>query len=427
MSVSDPESWARLRLAQGESTIPTLELKGSVGQTTLTVGQSPGCDWVVRAPGVAPVHFSLHWDGRTLRIADVYGAGGVRADGEAVGAQWRVLSGRVRVDFGKAAIVVEAAAAAYVDTTADPTPLPPIHPPSSHPPPAAGSQRPGSKATLLGVAPVDPTLAAARTHSSAPPAAADESPATESFRPRRPGDSNRPAKPTLLGLSSVPPGPQPSTGSGRPPAAANSLSSATLLGFGPDEAKAESKPSERPEAKAGGLASEQRTVLGFPALSKPSQPPPAEQVSPAASDGAASAVARAPMQSVATPSGMRPRDPQLSAPPPSEAPQAPPAAEPAPEAPRSAAPAASPRVPQAVLIGREGAAAPASGQAAQPLEPHDDDYDPDARYSDAPTRMRNPALLESRRSPRRMPWRYVGVGVLTLAAYFAWLYLLDHL
>jgi hypothetical protein len=49
------------------------------------------------------------------------------------------------------------------------------------------------------------------------------------------------------------------------------------------------------------------------------------------------------------------------------------------------------------------------------------------RYSDAPTRMRDPGALDSKRPKRRFPWRYVGVGALTAVAYFAWLYLLDHL
>ena len=67
MSSADSESWARLRLVQGESAAQVWELVASAGQTTLTVGLSPGCHWVVREEGVAPIHFSLHWDGATLR------------------------------------------------------------------------------------------------------------------------------------------------------------------------------------------------------------------------------------------------------------------------------------------------------------------------------------------------------------------------
>jgi hypothetical protein len=49
------------------------------------------------------------------------------------------------------------------------------------------------------------------------------------------------------------------------------------------------------------------------------------------------------------------------------------------------------------------------------------------RMSDIPTQMRDAASFESRRPRRGFPWRYVGVLVLTSVAYFAWLYLLDHL
>jgi hypothetical protein len=41
--------------------------------------------------------------------------------------------------------------------------------------------------------------------------------------------------------------------------------------------------------------------------------------------------------------------------------------------------------------------------------------------------MRDPATLEVGRVKLTFSWRAAGVGALTLAAYFAWLYLLDHL
>jgi hypothetical protein len=56
--------------------------------------------------------------------------------------------------------------------------------------------------------------------------------------------------------------------------------------------------------------------------------------------------------------------------------------------------------------------------------PSGDEYE---RYSDAPTTMRDAPSLDSRRAREPFPWRYVGIGLLTAAAYFAWLYLLDHL
>jgi hypothetical protein len=54
--------------------------------------------------------------------------------------------------------------------------------------------------------------------------------------------------------------------------------------------------------------------------------------------------------------------------------------------------------------------------------------DREERLSDIPTQMRDPTTFESRRPARSgFPWRYVGVLALTGAAYFAWLYLLDHM
>ena len=78
----------------------------------------------------------------------------------------------------------------------------------------------------------------------------------------------------------------------------------------------------------------------------------------------------------------------------------------------------------AVLVepGKSGAPAaePEGTHAARPSS----DYE---RYSDAPTTMRDAASLDSRSPREPFPWRYVGIGLLTAAAYFAWLYLLDHL
>jgi hypothetical protein len=54
-------------------------------------------------------------------------------------------------------------------------------------------------------------------------------------------------------------------------------------------------------------------------------------------------------------------------------------------------------------------------------------WDGGERLSDMPTQMRDPAFFEARRPNREFPWRYLGVLVLTAVAYFAWLYLLDHI
>ncbi len=393
MSAGDPESWARLRLAQGESKASTLELSNTQGSITLTVGQSPGCDWVVRELGVAPVHFSLHWDGAVLRIADVYGAGGVRADGVLVGAQWRALSGRVRVEFGKAAIVVETPSPGYAAVPVSDS-LPPM---SADP--RRGSARPQTKATLLGVAPIDaaslpPHMRAAATQDEA----------------QVPSAGPRSHKPTLLGIAdSVPPpsvsasAPSPSAPPG-PHSSSPPSANPTLMGIGIG-------PIPAGRRVGGGSLSDddQRTIQGFAIGGQPhemrdrrvtqqghpSDPAPPAHTPPApalASPTGTPAASQRPAASVGnaqqggwheTPGDQSPDDGR----------------------------AARDPTPQAVLVDEGPAASPG----------------PSERYSDAPTRMRDPGALGSKRPKRRFPWRYLGVGVLTAAAYFAWLYLLDHL
>jgi predicted component of type VI protein secretion system len=411
MSAGDPESWARLRLAQGESTALTLELSSSLGTTTLTVGQSPGCDWIVREAGVAPVHFSLHWDGSVLRIADVYGAGGVRADGVLVGAQWRALTGRVRVDFGKAAIVVESAAQARASGPGnDPTPLPPMG--SATP---RGSVRPIAKATLLGVAPIDAATlpphmrgVVAQDEAEAPPALRSHKPTLLGISDSLPPSSAGPSAPP-----SVRPRAEESGTQGKPPSGL-SPGNATLMGVGLG-------PGLMGRRVGGGSLSDddQRTIQGFPVgghqpetrseAPSASQPPGASEYRDVRerrstqqghpSDPAPPARA-ASLPPIANPSGT-PSGSYRPAPPASAS------ARPAPqggwhETPRDHAPDAPPRsegrnpVPQAVLVGDQAAAGGAAGRGRA------------ERYSDAPTRMREPGTLDSKRPKRRFPWRYVG-------------------
>jgi hypothetical protein len=97
---------------------------------------------------------------------------------------------------------------------------------------------------------------------------------------------------------------------------------------------------------------------------------------------------------------------------------------------RQVASATAATVPQAVLTGQAPIPrsdpprtnTPRSGQpAAQAGQARSD------RFSDAPTQMRDPATIASRRPRGSFPWAYVGIAALTAVAYFAWLYLLDHL
>jgi hypothetical protein len=85
--------------------------------------------------------------------------------------------------------------------------------------------------------------------------------------------------------------------------------------------------------------------------------------------------------------------------------------------------------PMAVLVEpppAEPHARPLDDEATYAARPSADSADFE-RYSDAPTTMRDAPSLDSRRVREPFPWRYVGIGLLTAAAYFAWLYLLDHL
>jgi hypothetical protein len=481
MSSADNESWARLRLVQGESSAQVWELVASAGQTTLTVGSSPGCHWVVREEGVAPIHFSLHWDGSTLRIADTYGAGDVRVDGGVIGPQWRPLNGRLRIDFGKGAIVVEASAATRSDAPHPLDPKPGSKPPSQQP----GAPK-GMKATLVGVSPgsapvstktaveIAPVSAAPQAHASTPP--------SDSFRPKRPSDSQRSPKPTLVGmnamtqLSSQPPAPgsspapAPSASApsaagkpapGAPVEAAKSsagtsarggLPTGTLMGFNVQDV-ALSGPSGSQRVGGASLAdADQRTIQGFPSVGgAQSAPPQAAQIgrrvtqqgvvseAPGVTPGA---VARAPVRTISS------QPPGSSAPSSQPPPSRPPSGRPADphgkvfqEVPAESSPSG---VPQAVLTGRPTSSTPppfaapvprTSSSQPPPLRNSGAPRSsvppapgrPRERFSDAPSGPHPPAAMEPGPQKTAFPWPYVGIALLTALAYLAWLYLLDHL
>jgi len=234
--------WARLRLVEGRSNAELWEFVGARGQTLLTVGSSPSCSWLVQEAGVAPIHFSLHWDGSSLSIADTHGVGRLQLDGAPVGPTWRRISGRARIDFGNAAMVVE--------TSGSQSPLP-----------AEIPARPVPKGTLLGVAPAStrqqaqtPIMASVPSKPAAavePSATSDASRKTDpgpgAFVPKRP-DSTRAPKPTLLGMAQtpVPPSNQAAPPSTTPPP--QRVGGASLAG------------------------SDERTIKGFPTVAAPAKP-----------------------------------------------------------------------------------------------------------------------------------------------------------
>ncbi len=470
MSASDAEAWARLRLVQGRSNAELWELVHALGHSMLTVGAGPGCSWTVQESGVAPVHFSLHWDGAALRIADTYGVGNLRVDGAPVFAEWRLISGRARIDFGQAAIVVETSAANGSDLghPLDREPLPPLS--DSRPAEARrASSRPvlhgevaahgnvgetaaraapkvsSPKATLLGVAPLTPhgapIIANVPNRATVPietPAAAPEE--RDSYRVKRPSDNVRAPKPTLLGMATQP-RPASAPGSAEPTAQAGSPTvtrpmNQTLHG-GTDVNSGQHAPSSSQHVGGASLTrGDQRTMHGFPAGGATgTQPGVTVSTGGSASGGSAGGSASS------VPPGRRETQRGVISAPPGGPPAAvmqmrvKPISDQAPSSTSSASssahgpagddasatevmdpgfsPYASGReVPQAVLLG-------GSPDAAYPGA-HDHLSDPDAEMHEA-------EHFESRRPRRPFPWHYVGLAALTALAYAAWLYLLDHL
>lgn len=418
MTASNAESWARLRLVQGESSTQKWELTATQGNATVTVGTSPDCTWVVQDEGVRAVHFSLHWDGRTLRIADVYSAGDVRVDGALLSSQWLPLLGRVRIEFGNAAMVAESASGAVI-SEASGSPFPEIvhdsTPPVPSARPSAAAPRSTVKGTLIGVAPntVLPSYlqapSPAGTSASEPPSAPASGQAGETSRPRAPAGS---LKATLVGGVAI---------GGAPAGVAKNKPNATLMGFNAAEVLrgvvgTPSVPvggSSVPDGPVGGL--DQRTVQGFPAVgsSGSSVPPASSPViagrrmtqkgvisrPPGVLEGA---VAHVPVRAVSEP------------------------------APGSAAQARIGSAWQEVPEADAFIAEPIEGEQPIPRPPRTPristaPWDIADRLSEIPTQMRDHAsFATSRRRRRGLRWHHVAVLLLTVTAYFAWLYLLDH-
>jgi hypothetical protein len=228
------------------------------------------------------------------------------------------------------------------------------------------------------------------------------------------------------GTPSGAPGP-----SGAPSGPRAGVPAGTLMGIGLAEAMASVQGREGQRVGGASLGDgDQRTIQGFPA-SGSSVPPPAGQPNntgrrvtqagmvsevPGVSPGA---VARAPVRAVSSPpSASGPTDSTGSR------------WQEVPGVSYTGELVDSGSVPQAVLMdARVATPVPPAPRSQHPSPPPQAYHGPRAdRFSDAPTQMRDPGAVESRR-PRRggFPWAYVGIAALTALAYFAWLYLLDHL
>lgn len=423
MTATNAESWARLRLVQGESSAQKWELLATQAHTTIMVGENSSCTWVVREEGVRPIHFSLHWDGSALRIADVYGAGDVRVDGVLVTSQWRPLIGRARIEFGKAAVVVETSGGVALGSAP-----PAAQPFAAEAEPKRASARPSRnpKGTLIGVVPstVVPghlQAPAAPQAPTAPPAESRPSsiaaPSGEASRPRNEHSS---LKATLVGGAGM----LGAGGSAKPKPKHN----ATLVGFKAGEVlrgvvvSPSSPPGGQPVTGGSLGEADQRTVQGFPvgeASSSSVPPSPSSSIAgrrrtqqgvisrpPGVLEGA---VTHAPVRTVSS---------------------GPPVAEPG--ASIGSAWQEIPEVTAEPLAPYEEPPQPAAEEPVVPRAPRTPrvsatGWDIGERLSEIPTQMRDQtSFATARRRRRGFPWRYVGVLLLTGVAYFAWLYLLDH-
>jgi hypothetical protein len=398
MGSGSAEAWARLRLIQGHSSAQAWELVASRGQTTLTVGSGAEAAWQVHEEAVKPVHFSLHWDGVMLRIADLQRSGDVRVDGAPVGTGWHPITGHARIEFGRAVMMADTSTPRAGDSE---------HPlePGSVPPsgsfaaePASGAMPRLHKATLLGVAASDLPPPPAGAYGAAVHVAASERPLagalpserppasiqpgtgeppygmerspTGGFRVARPTDSERVRKATLMGavISVPPPAPVPSDMI-KPSTPPRGLSTGTLMGVvNPlDVRMSRLTPS-------GDGSGEVRTFIGMP-LGDPNL---------------RNSIGSAPTQ-VDVPMPAQPPNQRIASSWHEDAGSARPSLPPEP--------------------GINGPSSIADSGARPPL----------------PGGLQPGAVRAGMGRPKRsFPLQYVGIVMLTGAAYFAWLYLLDH-
>jgi hypothetical protein len=98
-------------LLKGDSAGGLWDVSSDIPEARIAVGTDDRCGWVVRGAGVAPFHFELYWDGSQLWAGNSAGAPGVTVDGDPLG-EWRPITGRARIEFGRAAMLVEASEAA---------------------------------------------------------------------------------------------------------------------------------------------------------------------------------------------------------------------------------------------------------------------------------------------------------------------------
>ena len=111
-SAPTPTHWARVQVVAGNTGAGMWDLSSQLPEARVTVGSGQEAGWNVQGEGVQPVHFELYWDGKSLWVGPPL-AGNLTVDGERVQA-WRQLAGRCRLEFGRAAMMIESSQAIEV-------------------------------------------------------------------------------------------------------------------------------------------------------------------------------------------------------------------------------------------------------------------------------------------------------------------------
>jgi hypothetical protein len=94
-----------LRIVQGNAREAEWQLGPAAMGARKIVGTDPAAEWQVMAPGVAPGHIELYWDGQQLWVCDISKLGDVRLNGQPV-QDWVAVAAQSRLHFGGAILDV---------------------------------------------------------------------------------------------------------------------------------------------------------------------------------------------------------------------------------------------------------------------------------------------------------------------------------
>lgn len=94
-----------LRIVQGNTREAEWQLGPAAMGARKIVGTDPSAEWQVMAPGVAPGHIELYWDGQQLWVCDISKLGDVRLNGQPV-QEWVAVAAQSRLQFGGAILDV---------------------------------------------------------------------------------------------------------------------------------------------------------------------------------------------------------------------------------------------------------------------------------------------------------------------------------